>query len=400
LSRARILVLVAAAGCAGGSPPDLLGLTDQVAIVGQEFTLVLEGVDPDGDPLAYIWKSDVTLAGRAMMTKTPSGSGLFRWTPTASDLGEHAFDFTVSDGSHEATVTITIDVRSSADGVPVFRQPLATGRVVNLASDPCITVDILVEDQDTSQGTIGEEDPKIEGAILEQTAGTVAQWTWCPNPAQVTASKRYTLVLSADDGDHPKTLKHYVIVIDGSAQRLVINELDYDNTASDQFEYVEIYNPSDQATSLFGLWLVFVNGATGAEYDAVYLGVIDTLPAKQHLLVAGAGVDVPATTLKIDPGWTLDHIQNGAPDGVVIIDDVTLTVLDALSYEGSITAASIIGFSQPVSLVEGTALPATVADSNDMLLTLCRFPDGSDTNNAATDWTTCTKRTKATENLK
>jgi hypothetical protein len=112
-------------------------------------------------------------------------------------------------------------------------------------------------------------------------------------------------------------------------------------------------------------------------------------------VVAGAGVDVPVGVQKIDPGWTTDAIQNGSPDGVAIIDDVTLTVLDALSYEGSITAASIIGFQQPTSLVEGTALPDTTADSNDTIITLCRIPDGTDTNDAATDWTTCTRTTGA-----
>jgi hypothetical protein len=69
-----------------------------------------------------------------------------------------------------------------------------------------------------------------------------------------------------------------------------------------------------------------------------------------------------------------------------------------LSYEGSITNADIIGFPAPVSLVEGAPLPATVADSNTVILTMCRLPNGTDTNNNATDWTTCATRTKATPN--
>jgi hypothetical protein len=337
--------------------------------------------------------------GRAMITSTPSGNGLFRWTPIASDVGPHVFDFTVSDGSHDTTVSITIDVRSSGGGVPVFREPLGTGRVVDLSAMSCIAVNIVVDDDDTAQVTIAEEDPKIEGATLEQSDGKTAVWNWCPTSAQIGASDRYTLSLSADDGDGHKTIKNYVLVLNGNPQRLIINEIDYDNTSTDMYEYVEVYNPSDKDVALEGLWVVFVNGSTSAEYNSAYLGEYETLPPHTYMLIGGAGVDVPEGTYKIDPGWTTDAIENGSPDGVAIIDDVTLTVLDALSYEGSITDASIIGFENTVSLVEGTALDPAVADSNDMILTLCRIPDGTDTNNAATDWTTCTVRTKAATNM-
>ena len=60
------------------------------------------------------------------------------------------------------------------------------------------------------------------------------------------------------------------------------------------------------------------------------------------------------------------------------------TLVDALSYEGSITAAALPGGA--VSLVEGNALAATVADSNTDPGSLCRTPNGKDANDAATDW--------------
>ena len=55
-------------------------------------------------------------------------------------------------------------------------------------------------------------------------------------------------------------------------------------------------------------------------------------------------------------------MQNGAPDGVALIDTATKALLDALSYEGEIHSATIDG--QVYDLVEGTPLAATVADSN------------------------------------
>jgi hypothetical protein len=399
--QARWLATVAAlAACSSGEPPDLLGLGDQVAVVGQQFVLELDGTDPDGDNLAYTVNADIALAGNATMTQTPAGKGLFRWTPIASDVGVHSFDFTVSDGDHGTTVTIQIDVRAASGGVPVFRQPLGAGRVINLATDPCLTLDILVEDMDTAQVTIAEEEPRIAGAMFEQLDGTSAQWRWCPSAAQVAETDRYTLVLSADDGDNPKTIKMYVIVLagGGAPPSIVINEVDYDNVGTDSSEYLELLNPSSGSTSLAGLAVVLVNGATNTDYSIIDLSPIGTLPAGKYLVVAGAAVTVPTSALKLDPVWTQDEIQNGGPDGIAIVDTVKQTVIDAISYEGAITAATITGFTSPVNLVEGTALDAATADSTTVLKTLCRIPNGADTNNAATDWTLCNARTVGTAN--
>ena len=79
-------------------------------------------------------------------------------------------------------------------------------------------------------------------------------------------------------------------------------------------------------------------------------------------LAAGAYLVVPV------------EMQNGAPDGVALIDTATKALLDALSYEGEIHAATIDG--QVYDLVEGTPLPATVADSNTVDGSLSRLPDG------------------------
>ena len=71
-------------------------------------------------------------------------------------------------------------------------------------------------------------------------------------------------------------------------------------------------------------------------------------------------------------------------------------MLDALSYEGSITAATI--GSVTYSLVEGNALPAAVADSNTAAGSLGRIPNGSDTGDAATDWAFTTTVTPGAAN--
>ena len=204
------------AACSGGNSPELDGLSDQVAQVGSEFKLDLNGTDVDGDRLTYKFKAaDLSdLENRAMITVSPSGSGVFRWTPIAADVGQHAFDFVVSDGGNDTTVTITIDVKSAIGlaTAPIFRQPLGTGTTIDLVKSKCVDLNILIEDQDTAQVDITEQEPKIEGATLSQQDGASAKWHWCPSRAQE-GEQRYTLVLAADDGDNPKTIKNYLIVL-------------------------------------------------------------------------------------------------------------------------------------------------------------------------------------------
>ena len=51
-----------------------------------------------------------------------------------------------------------------------------------------------------------------------------------------------------------------------------------------------------------------------------------------------------------------------------------------------------------MSLVEGTALDASVADSNSVAGSLIRNPDGADTNTASADWAFTTTLTPGAAN--
>jgi hypothetical protein len=400
--RAVVAGVVAAClftACTDGHAPDLPDLPDQTAVVGQQLTIELDGTDVDGDQLAYGVKADIMLQG-ATITETPNGSGLFRWTPLAEDVGMHVFDFYVSDGSHKTAVSVNVNVVSSIAGAPVFRQPLGTGTVLNVSTQPCLTVNIVIEDQDSAMVTIAQEPPVIDGAMLTQTGGLTGMWTWCPSAAQIGAADRYTLILSADDGTNPKTIKPFVIVLSsGGGPHIVLNELDYDNVGTDNAEYVEISNPSSSNLSLAGLALVLVNGSTNTVYNTIDLSSGGQLPAGGYLVVAGSTVTVPASAIKIDPVAAQDWLQNGSPDGVAIVDTVSHTLVDALSYEGAIISATIDGFPSPVSLVEGTVLSSAVADSNTVTGSLCRIPDGQDTNDANTDWKFCGTLTPGAANV-
>ena len=124
-------------------------------------------------------------------------------------------------------------------------------------------------------------------------------------------------------------------------------------------------------------WQRFVNGGDGAEYAR------KTLTGS---LAAGARF-----VIDVD-------LQNGAPDGVALVDSGKDVLLDALSYEGAITTATI--GTNVFNLVEGTMLPVDVADSNTVDGSLSRIPDGSDTGNAAADWSFTTTPTPGAANVK
>ena len=221
LTMTALTCLATTVACGSGGAPELNGLTDQVAQVGTELKIDLQGSDPDGDSLTYSFRAPGIegINDKARITVSPSGAGVFRWTPLASDLGQHAFDFIVSDGGNDTTVTINIDVRSAVGSAtaPIFRQPLGSGTTIDLTAKKCIDLAVVVEDQDTAQVTLALEEPIAEGMRLDQEDGLTGTFSWCPTKEQETEN-RYTVAISADDGDNPKTIKNYLIVLRGGSQ--------------------------------------------------------------------------------------------------------------------------------------------------------------------------------------
>ena len=63
-----------------------------------------------------------------------------------------------------------------------------------------------------------------------------------------------------------------------------------------------------------------------------------------YLVVADNAVTVPPSAQVIRFPGASDQIQNGSPDGEALINTSSQTLVDALSYEGSITMAQIQGF--------------------------------------------------------
>jgi hypothetical protein len=176
---------------------------------------------------------------------------------------------------------------------------------------------------------------------------------------------------------------------------LILNEVDYDNVSTDSAEFVEVYNNTGADVDLASIHLVLVSDIVANVYLDLPLGP-GTLAHGQYLVVAPVALAVPPEAIKVEFTKVTGNIQNET-EGVALVDAAAGTLLDALSYKGSITMATLPGIAGPVSLVEGAAFAG--GDSNSVQRSISRFPNGNDKNNALTDWTQSTTPTPGLANV-
>lgn len=179
---------------------------------------------------------------------------------------------------------------------------------------------------------------------------------------------------------------------------LLINEVNYDDVDGDDSEFVEIVNATGAPYDLSNLALVLVNGNNDSEYLRVNLSAAGSLDPGQYLVV-GTGslvVTVPPTAKTLTFPNPDNNVQNGMPDALALFDLGTGMLVDALSYEGSVTAGTIDGFGT-FNFVEGS--PTSVTDTNSVDGSLIRSPNATDTDDAATDWAFTNTKTPGEPNV-
>ncbi|HHL31930.1 MAG TPA: hypothetical protein ENJ41_05030 [Oceanospirillales bacterium] len=109
------------------------------------------------------------------------------------------------------------------------------------------------------------------------------------------------------------------------SQEMWINEFHYDNAGADAGEFVEVVVEDTFAGALADIEVVFYNGNNSNVYDSGNIKTLDTFTVGQ----SQGGFTIYS---RLTPG-----MQNGAPDGLALVN--AGTVVQFLSYEGSITAA-------------------------------------------------------------
>ena len=141
------------------------------------------------------------------------------------------------------------------------------------------------------------------------------------------------------------TMAANALLVPGTSSTIFINEILYDIAGTDAGEFVEVAGPA--GTNLTNWSVVLYNGSGGASYGTFALPT--TIPSQQ----GGYG-----TVSVLTPG-----IQNGAPDGVALVNNGT--VVQFLCYEGTFAATSgpangltctDIGVSQSGTNAAGTSL--------------------------------------------
>ena len=102
-----------------------------------------------------------------------------------------------------------------------------------------------------------------------------------------------------------------------------ISEIHYDNAGTDVGEFVEVHVPAGASTA--GWSVVLYNGNGGAAYGTQLLPAVTVPPGGPPAAVVVS--------------YSTNGVQNGSPDGVALIDSAG-TVVELLSYEGTLTATS------------------------------------------------------------
>jgi hypothetical protein len=257
---------------------------------------------------------------------------------------------------------------------------------VSLDFPPATDTDVAVALNPSTAGTVP--------ATVTILAGTQsAQFSYVDS--NTASSVTVTATLGASNASSTIDM---VAIVGG----LVINEIDYDQINTDAAEYIEIFNGGTGPIDLAGYAIYLSNGVSGGNgvlYKTIDLTPVGTIAAGQYLVVGSATALTAAApgSLTLSLGTATDYIQNGTADGLALVDTNTGTVIDKLSYEGPSTC-DLPGVGV-TSLVEGTALATTVADSNSIGGSLSRIPNGSDTDDNAADWAFTTTSTPGAANV-
>lgn len=149
------------------------------------------------------------------------------------------------------------------------------------------------------------------------------------------------------------------------SERVVLNEIDYDQPGVDHAEFIELYNGGDGAADLGRYRIDLINGLGGGAtvYRSFDLPAVPLAPGG-WFVVAGDPEAVPGTDHVVAPATNL--LQNGGPDAVALFRDDQL--VDVISYEGDTAAPYVEG--SGVGVEDDGNVPGSA---------IGRFLDGADT---------------------
>lgn len=178
---------------------------------------------------------------------------------------------------------------------------------------------------------------------------------------------------------------------------LVISEIDYDQSGSDNAEFVEIYNPTGSAIDLSAYSIVAINGSGDPAPDYADVALSGSLAAGAYAVIttsSSGSLTVPGGVMTFALGSSL---QNG-PDGVMLVDTsgTTDVLVDAVVYEGMLSQGDTPGGD---TLTLGTQGENAGTDPTSGSLARRVSVNICDRDTPGADWGTTTMVTVGTANM-
>ena len=290
---------------------DMAGASGKVALVDQATTLGCNGGSTTCTPEQRAHIIDLVGYGTANFFEGPGAAP----TLSATRAGFRAGNGCTDTNNNAADFSLAAPApRNSSTRIPVC----GTVAVSRVAVTPA---EATVEQGASTQFTATAYD-----AADQPIAGATFTWTSSNANASVSATGSAkgelvgdAIITATSGGKSGDATLHVEAVKPPPAVRM--SEIHYDNFGTDVAEAVEVEGPA--GTDVTGWKVILYNGNGGLQYAEFVLDGL--IPATQAC--NGRGV---VYTLATD-------IQNGAPDGVALVD-ASGVVVEFLSYEGTFTA--------------------------------------------------------------
>jgi hypothetical protein len=204
---------LSAVGCGPRQGTRLDPIAPQTAVVGVELGVMLRAAT--ASHVEFDFQSDLEMDGRRVkptLTTYAHGEAMFRWTPLASDVGDHKFRFSATVDGVPASELVYISVVSGADPIS-FRSPVGEGTTLDLTRTPCAVVPLLVDDTSATAVELTPGDGWVDGATLEVQGPLSGRLRFCPSKAQAMARTIFPFTIVATDDGGARAEKRYTIVL-------------------------------------------------------------------------------------------------------------------------------------------------------------------------------------------
>jgi len=212
---------------AGNRAPRFLQLEDHTISTNQAAQIDILVADADQDFVSFSFTltpppptQTEGSSGQPTLQKVGAYQAVFSWTPGNADEGSYALNLVVEDeqgASSEESISLSVIDRGVAGGEVVrFVEP--TGEVIlfDVSEGSCLEAGVTLEAASLTPDelflTLGPDAPA--GMMVANEGNKRYALTWCPSPAQLSATSQYPVSLIASNTRGlPNVVKRLLVLI-------------------------------------------------------------------------------------------------------------------------------------------------------------------------------------------